>query len=433
MQTYDLVGIGFGPSNIALAIALQERDTRMGPLRTLFIEKQASFNWHPHMLLDDTHMQISFLKDLVSLRNPRSRYTFINYLHTKNRLPAFINLKTFFPSRLEFNDYLAWAAGHFEDICAYGEDVFEVAPQGEGGVVQALTVRSRDRHGHIRDRLARNLVISIGGRPRIPDAFAGLREHPAVFHSSTYLHSLAGLPPPKRVAVIGAGQSAAEIFMDLHGRHPDTRVDLISRSRALNPSDDSPFVNEVFNAEFTDYMFQQPGPERAALLEEVWHTNYAVADLALIERIYHVLYQARIHGQERHRYLRRHDIVAARAAGAGVVLTLRDLDLAADAAPPQTYDAVILATGYERDGHRQLLEPVAPYLRDFAVDRQYRLLAQPSFQPGIFLQGACEASHGISDTLLSVNSVRSMEIAQALPDGARQTPFAEPKSAVVNL
>jgi lysine/ornithine N-monooxygenase len=38
-------------------------------------------------------------------------------------LQDFINLKTFFPSRHEFSDYVAWAATQFEDRCVYGEDV----------------------------------------------------------------------------------------------------------------------------------------------------------------------------------------------------------------------------------------------------------------------------------------------------------------------
>ena len=62
---HDLIGIGFGPSNVALAIALDEKRHGGKPLDALFIERQPSFAWHPHMLLDQAHMQISFLKDLA--------------------------------------------------------------------------------------------------------------------------------------------------------------------------------------------------------------------------------------------------------------------------------------------------------------------------------------------------------------------------------
>ena len=78
------------------------------------------------------------------------------------------------------------------------------------------------------------------------------------------------------------------------------------------------------------------------------------------------------------------------------------------------YDAVILATGYERRSHRELLAPLQQHLKDFEVDRDYRVLASPELNAAVYLQGFCEASHGLSDTLLSVLPVRAAEIGQSL-------------------
>ncbi|UXH76218.1 lysine N(6)-hydroxylase/L-ornithine N(5)-oxygenase family protein [Roseateles amylovorans] len=428
MHIHDLIGIGFGPSNIALAIALEEGQapaSRERPLDALFIERQPGFVWHKNMLLDHAHMQISFLKDLATLRNPSSRFTFLNYLHQKERLQDFINLKTFFPSRHEFNDYLAWAAAQFADRCVYGEEIVEVLPEPRGGEVQLLRVRSRDASGQVRERLTRHLVVGVGGMPRIPAEFRGFKEDPRVFHSSHYLQAIAGHPQARRLAIVGAGQSAAEIFMDLHGRPQRPQVDLIMRARAIKPSDDSPFVNEIFNADFTDFVFSRSGSERDDLLNEFWHTNYAAPDLALIQQIFEVFYRQRVAGAERHRFLRRHEVTGVKAVEDGVQLTLRDLNH--ERTTTQRYDAIVLATGYERDRHRALLAPLAPYLGDFEVDRHYRLRATPGFHPSIFLQGACELTHGLSDTLLSVTAIRSGEIRGALrgavsldPAGTRQ-------------
>lgn len=412
-QIHDLIGIGFGPSNISLAIALEERRAAGGrPIDALFIERQPGFAWHPNMLLDQAHMQISFLKDLATLRNPASRFTFLNYLHEKDRLQDFINLKTFFPSRHEFNDYLAWAAAHFEDRCVYGEEVLDVQPHGHAGQVEMLRVRTRDAQGVSRERLARHLSIGIGGAPHVPEVFAALRGDRRVFHSSQYLGAIANHPEAQRIAVIGAGQSAAEIFMELHGRHSRHQVDLVMRARAIRPSDDSPFANEIFNADFTDFVFSREDAERAELLQEFWHTNYAAPDLALVQQIYEVFYRQRVAGSTRHRFLRRHEVAGASANGRGITLSLKDLNDAQT--QTLTYDLVVLATGYERDGHRQLLKPLREHLGRFEVDRHYRLRTSGDFQPTIFLQGACEASHGLSDTLLSVLAVRADEIGQAL-------------------
>lgn len=107
----DLVGVGFGPSNLALAVALNEyNENATLPITAEFVEVKPEFGWHTGMLLPGTTMQISFLKDLATQRNPKSEFTFLNYLTERGRLTEFINFKTFFPTRLEFHDYLAWAA-----------------------------------------------------------------------------------------------------------------------------------------------------------------------------------------------------------------------------------------------------------------------------------------------------------------------------------
>jgi lysine N6-hydroxylase/L-ornithine N5-oxygenase len=412
MQIHDLIGIGFGPSNIALAITLEEKKPHGFNVDAFFIEKQPSFAWHANMMLDNTHMQISFLKDLVTMRNPSSYFTFINYLHQKQRLQDFINLKTFFPSRHEFNDYLTWAASHFNHRCAYGEEVLEVLPEKRNDEVALLRIRSRDTEGTIHERLTRNLIIGIGGMPSIPEYFAPFQDDPRVFHSSGYLREIAQHGNAKKIAVLGAGQSASEIFMDLHNRPGTPHVDLIMRARAIKPSDDSPFVNEIFNADFTEFVFSRSDQERATLLDEFWHTNYAAPDLVLIEQIFNVFYQQRVTGNARHRFLRRHEVVNASALPEGIQLVLRDIN--AEREHVATYDAVVLATGYSRDYHKSLLEPLSPYMGNFTVDRQYCLQSTPDFRPAIFLQGACESSHGLSDTLLSVTAVRTDEIGQAL-------------------
>lgn len=417
MKIYDLIGIGFGPSNIALAIALEEMRQNGHHLDALFIEKQPHFAWHKDMLLSGADMQISFLKDLATLRNPRSRFTFTNYLFEKGRLQDFINLKTFFPSRYEFNDYLAWAAGQFDSLCAYREEVIEVSPETRGSDVSLLRVTSKDSNGKTQERLTRNLVVGIGGAPNIPECFKSVQDDSRVFHSSRYLSEIAKLDSAKRIAVIGAGQSAAEIFLDLSNRANEPDVDLIMRGRAMHPSDDSPSVNEIFNVEFTDYMYSRSAEERANLLDEFRHTNYAAADIDQIEQIFQILYTQKVTGCVRHQLLTRHETQTVRSDGETIGLQLKDLDSQREC--ERHYDAVVLATGYNRTHHKNLLRLLSPHLLSFEVDRQYRLQSTPDFKPTVFIQGACETTHGISDTLLSITSVRSREIGETLVAGAK--------------
>lgn len=182
----DLIGVGFGPSNLALAIALEELAQSQGhALDALFIDKQHDYRWHGDTLATQSELQISFLKDLVSLRNPTSPYSFVNYLHQKQRLADFINLGTFYPCRLEYNDYLRWAAEHFAAQAVYGEQVLRIEPEVTGGRVEHLRLVSRDANGREHSRRTRSVVIGSGGTPKIPEKFTAFKDDPRVFHHSS--------------------------------------------------------------------------------------------------------------------------------------------------------------------------------------------------------------------------------------------------------
>ncbi|WP_426140884.1 lysine N(6)-hydroxylase/L-ornithine N(5)-oxygenase family protein [Pseudomonas sp. DWP3-1-2] len=424
---HDLIGIGFGPSNLALAIALQERAEQSGKaFDALFLERQPDYNWHGNTLVAQSELQISFLKDLVTLRNPSSRFSFVNYLKAHGRLVDFINLGTFYPCRMEYNDYLRWVALQFAEQSRYGEQVLRVEPVVEtGGRVQRLNVISQDLQGREVIRQTRSVIVSTGGTPKIPQVFAGFKDDPRVFHHARYLSAMAAQAcargEPMRIAVVGAGQSAAEAFIDLNDSYPNVQVDMILRAAVLKPADDSPFVNEIFGPDYTDLVFNQPETERERLIREYHNTNYSVVDLGLIERIYAILYRQKVSGIDRHGFLCRRMIESASDVDGRVQLQLRDL--ATGSTEARRYDAVILATGYERRSHRELLAPLKDYLEDFRVDRDYQLLARPELETPVFIQGFSQHSHGLSDTLLSVLPARSGEIAAALEqrlDGIRQ-------------
>lgn len=423
--TYDVLGIGFGPSNLALAIALQEQAQQQGRhYQALFLDKQQDYRWHGNTLVTQSELQISYLKDLVTLRNPTSPFSFVNYLHQHDRLIDFINLGTLYPCRMEYNDYLRWVARQFCGQCAYGEEVSRVEPvQGANGI-ELLKVLSTDVRGQERFRLARSVVVSTGGTPRIPAAFAHLRDDTRVFHHSRYLESVAKQPclknPSMRIAVIGGGQSAAEAFIDLNDSYPTAQVDMILRAAVLKPADDSPFVNEIFAPSYTDLVFNEPQAEREKLIQEYHNTNYSVVDLNLIESIYSIFYRQKVANQQRHAFLCRRTVEAAVADSQGIELTLRDS--ATGATEQRRYDAVILATGYQRSSHRELLAPLADYLGDYQVGRDYRLHTDPRLRAGIYMQGFSQDSHGLSDTLLSVLPMRAAEIATSifdLPQGGK--------------
>lgn len=249
---HDMICVGFGPASLAIAIALHDAletgvptlSTKMPKVR--FMERQSRFAWHAGMLLPGTKMQITFIKDLATLRNPRSEFTFLNYLHRKDRLVPFTNLGTFLPQRIEYEDYMRWCAGHFEDVVDYSQDVESVdagKTNAETGAVEFFNVNSWDRRtGRYVIKRARNVVIAVGGKPNMPTCLEA--DHPRVIHSSQYATSISDIFPagsqPKSIAVVGAGQSAAEVFHNIPSRFPGAKAYLLIKGSALRPSDDSP-------------------------------------------------------------------------------------------------------------------------------------------------------------------------------------------------
>jgi L-ornithine N5-monooxygenase len=248
-SVHDLVCVGFGPASLAIAVALNdalEDGNLLNPPNVLFLEKQHRFAWHAGMLLPGAKMQISFIKDLATLRNPRSSFTFLNYLNEQGRLVDFTNLSTFLPARAEYEDYLRWAASHFDDVVQYGSEVLSVARDqmsGDGMAAVTFRVSSRDPEtGIISTHRAKNIIVAVGGRASIPKSLPS--GNPRVIHSSQYAHlvpkTLNDSRAPYRVAVVGAGQSAAEIFNNVQLLYPNSQTRLIMRSEFLKPSDDSP-------------------------------------------------------------------------------------------------------------------------------------------------------------------------------------------------
>lgn len=242
---YDIVCVGFGPAALAIAIAMHERGSS-NTKNVLFLERQAEFGWHTGMLLPGTKMQISFMKDLATMRNPQSYFTFVNYLHKHNRLANFINLSTQTPFREEFNDYMKWCASHFGDQVKYNQEVLKVSPgQKTGSTVDSFWVSARDtQSGEVQRISAKHVIVANGGEYSIPEGLKSPAISDRIVHSSQYLKRVPQQFQDEnaeyRFAVVGGGQSAVEISEDLQSRYPKSRVSLIFRDSALRPSDDSP-------------------------------------------------------------------------------------------------------------------------------------------------------------------------------------------------
>ena len=418
-EVYDVVGIGFGPSNLSLAIAFEEHGVSAPeyPVKSHFFERQPTFGWHRSMLLPSTTMQISFLKDLATYRNPTSRYSFISYLHAQNRLVQFVNNQDFYPTRQDFHQYLEWAAAGLRDQVTYGTEITSIRPAAEPGPLTSglLEIETRDGDG-ASVVTARNVVLSTGLVPRLPE---GVTSDERVWHSSEFLSRFNAQAPEslRSVAVVGAGQSAAEITRFLHDSLPHAQVSAVMPSYGYSVADDTPFANQVFDpAAVDEYYF---GAERAQ--DAFWryhsNTNYSVVDADVIRSLYQRSYDELVHGSQRLYFRNLTRVTEVKRAGSETRVVLHSL--LDDRTEELAVDAVVFATGYDGlDPARLLGDFDQHFLRDAAgkhrVDRDYRLVAASGPGYGVYLQGGTEHSHGMSSSLLSNIAVRSGEIADSI-------------------
>lgn len=421
---HDVLGIGFGPSNLALAIAIEEHNARAAPegrIRARFLERQPSVGWHRGMLIDDATMQVSFLKDLVTMRNPASDFSFLCFLQERGRLVDFLNAKTLFPLRIEFHEYFEWAAERVAGMVSYASEVVDVEPvTADDGEIRWFDVTSRDPGdpGRTVVRRARNISVAVGLEPHLP---SGTTVSDRVWHNSELLPRVHALTESGghvgRILVLGAGQSAAEAASYLHRSFPDAEVCAVFAKYGYTPADDSPFANRIFDPEAVDVYFRSAPEVKQSLSDYHRSTNYSVVDMELIEALYSTMYREKVQGRERLRVRNVSRIRDVRERHDGLEVAVEYLPTGER--ETLTADLLVHATGYRPREIGALLNEAAKLcLRDdndaVRVGRDHRVEVAPGATAGIYLQGATEHTHGITSSLLSTTAVRSGEILDSL-------------------
>ncbi|MFJ8130019.1 lysine N(6)-hydroxylase/L-ornithine N(5)-oxygenase family protein [Streptomyces hydrogenans] len=420
-RCHDVLGIGFGPANLALAIALEEEGH---DLDIRFLEARPGPSWQSAMMLDGSDIQNHPVRDLVSLRNPRSRYSFINYLFENGRLLDHLNLPVEFPLRKEYAQYVTWAAGHFERLVDYGVHVTGVTLErdAEGRSRYTVTTSAGET------LQARSLVIGTGRAPFVPEPFDTV-DSPRVFHLTRYLPALRELEEaggaPRRVTVVGGSQSAVELTLDLARRYPKAEVTTLVRSLTLREKDTSPFSEEGYFPGFTDYYYGASRERKDAIDQYMRLTNYSSADGDVLRELYRLIYEQRLDGEQRVFVSGSRQVRAISVDGTGVRMTVDELNTGES--EEHEADFVVLATGFRDLGPAAHQERVPALMgglaADFAFDPHGYLAVGPDYEvrpvapdtPALFLNGLCESSHGIGDAgSFSLLSLRAKVIAESL-------------------
>lgn len=394
---YDAIGVGIGPFNLsAAALAAGISD-----LKTVFVERSTSFAWHPGLLISGATIQTSHLKDLVTLADPTSPYSFLSYLHAKKRMYRFITADFDFVERAEFDDYFRWTAEQLPNV------QFDYAVESIDYDGSMFIINDDERY------TARTLILGTGLTPDVPD-YAAPFLGPCVFHGNALLQRHTQWSG-KRVAVVGGGQSSAEVFnfaLGDDGLLPAELYWISSRSNFL-PLDDSPFTNELFTPGYSSYFFDLPIDKRLFSLSSQKLASDGIST-RLLREIYRKLYTLEFIRKSKSTIrLRPYAKLIGMAHGSHDDFVLEiEHGLTGDRTAV-TVDVVVLCTGYRyripaflsRLRSRILCKQTGyQYHEDFSIEWD----GYPKNK--IYVQNAAINARGIADPNLSLMAWRSANI-----------------------
>ncbi|MFF1385015.1 lysine N(6)-hydroxylase/L-ornithine N(5)-oxygenase family protein [Arthrobacter sp. NPDC058288] len=402
-RIYDVAGIGVGPFNLGLA-ALAEP---VAGLDAVFLERRDSFDWHPGMMLEPAHLQVPFMADLVTLADPTSPYSFLNFLKQSGRLYRFYIRESFYPLRAEYNQYCQWVAGQLESL-RFGTDVREIT-YDDG--VYTLSVDGPEGPELLR---ARRLVLGTGTSPYVPAACGGIVMAAAngggvVLHNADYLARKSELQRQRSITIVGSGQSAAEIYyellqeIDVHGYG----LNWVTRSGRFFPLEYTKLTLEMTSPEYVDYFHGLPEEQRDGLIKSQKNL-YKGINSELIDAIYDLLYAKSLSNAVDTRLLTHSALTAASWCPEAGTHTLHFRHEEQGGGYSLETEAVVLATGY---GYREpeflngIQDRIARDHRGrFAVERNYSTGVEPG---EIFVQNAELHTHGFVTPDLGMAAYRN--------------------------
>lgn len=406
MRTHDIVGIGLGPFNLGLAALTHD----LPDVDAVFLERREAFSWHPGMMIEGATIQVPFMADLVTMADPTSRFSFLNHLKQVGRLYPFYIREDFNPLRAEYDAYCRWVADQLDTI-RWGREVTAVERE-PAGTYRVTATRPDGSRTTLR---ARHVVLGIGTEPTVPPVAEGLGG--PVTHSADYLEARAALQGRESITLVGSGQSAAEIYLDLleglpeHGYH----LTWVTRSPRFFPMEYTKLTLEMTSPEYARY-HRGLSMERRDVLAREQRALHKGISADLIDTIYDTLYRLRVEsGRAVPTTLLTSSEVREASWDAGTGrYTLEVHHEEQDAAVTVASEGLVLATGY-RPRTPDFLAPVADRLRRDARDR-YDTASDYSVDVDrrIFVQNAEEHTHSVLAPDLGMGAHRNSVIIAAV-------------------
>ncbi|MEM1506040.1 lysine N(6)-hydroxylase/L-ornithine N(5)-oxygenase family protein [Domibacillus sp. 8LH] len=407
-QILDVIGVGIGPFNLGLAALLEKTECR-----SLFFDQKSRFEWHPGMLLEGTTLQVPFMADVVTMADPTSPFSFLNYLHEQKRLYHFYFLEKFQIPRTEYNHYCQWVAERLPQL--QFECKVENIEQTEEGYFRVTVISGIEKQKQT--YYAKHVVIGVGTRPYVPEKF-----QPAlgdrIFHSSAYRSKRENVLRTKAVTVIGSGQSAAEIFYDLLARQPDHDYQLswFTRSKGFYPMEYSKLGLEHFSPDYTRYFYHLPKEKKQSALNNQ-ALLYKGISFNTIGDIYDLLYERTVGNGEPPVHLQAlTELSSIEERDNRYCLSLYQHEQ--EEHKQMESDAVLLATGYHPyipdclKGIKHLVE--TDEIGQLVIEEDYKVKLNKESHNHVFIQNGELHTHGVGAPDLGLGACRNVTIINQL-------------------
>jgi lysine N6-hydroxylase len=405
-QVYTLIGIGIGPFNLGLAALLEP----VAAVSALFFDQHDSFDWHPGLMLDGTTLQDPFMgTDLVTMADPTSQYTFLNYLKQTGRLYQFFIRHDFYMLRSEYNAYCQWVAKQLP-ACRFSSRVTDIAYDGSLYAVRVQHLKTKQELVYY----AQKLVLGTGTQPYTP-AFIPMGELPGVFHSSQYLANKEAVLRKGQLTIVGSGQSAAEVFNDLL---PEVKrgfkLHWFTRSDRFFPMEHSKLTLEISSPDYVDYFYSLSEQRRKKILVTQNSLSKGI-NYDLVDQIYDQLYEMTVGGKPVSALLNTNVELTAIAPGDNDDYTLHFTQVVQDRSFTHQAATVLLATGY-RYNTLACIAGIAGRINrngagQFAITRDYAIDINGN---EIFVQNAETHTHGFTAPDLSLGAHRNSRIIKTI-------------------
>lgn len=379
----------------------------------MFFESQKQFDWHAGLLMDDCNFQVPFMADMVTMADPTSQYSYINYLHEHGRLYQFYFYDNFQIPRIDYNLYCRWVSKKLSNI-KFSHQVINIDQDGEFFYVKVKDLLSNTENLYA----CRNIVLGTGSSPSWPSNASHLKTHPACIHSAQYKFEKNKLQQKNSITIVGSGQSAAEIFLDLLQEQNQFGYTLnwLSRSHGFFPMEHSKLGLEHFSPEYIDHFHSLPEQQRDHIrsYQNLWYKGISDKTISdIYDRIYK---RSFTEGNANITLQARSQLEHVKHEGSQLTLSFQHLD-------KKEYfhfdtDSVVLATGYQflfpdcLNSLKSLIQmdnsgrPV--------INRNYTMNIDSRVQGKIFVQNAEIHTHGIGAPDLGLGAHRSALIINQL-------------------